>query len=369
MQFTFWQNIISIHQSSFLRNLAEKNEVNLIVPYELDEVRKKQGWTIPNLGRVNVLANPNELELRELSKKDNIHIFSGINAFPFVYSNFKKKINKGFFIGVILEPFDDKGILGILRKVKYMLFRIRFSKHIDFILTTGDKGKKCYISVGFKKEKIFDWGYFVENNSNLQENNFHTEVRSKTNVLFVGQINKRKNVLSLIDNCQDILSEENQLCIIGNGPLLEELREIVKGNSKILHIDNIPNSKVIELMQEYDLLVLPSLFDGWGAVVNEALQAGMQVIASENCGANVLLDGKKRGEVFYFGKNGNFREVLSNWLDKGPLPIETRLEIANWSFENISGEVAARYFESIIQYNLGNITDRPVAPWLMNKNN
>jgi glycosyltransferase involved in cell wall biosynthesis len=366
MKFIFWQNIISIHQSSFLRNLAEKFQVDLIVSHQLDDSRRKQGWTIPDLDKVNISVAPDDSALMRLLASERIHLFSGINAFPPVYNIFKKVINRGSLVGVILEPFDDNGFLGLIRKFKYLLLRIRYGSCIDFILTTGEKGRSCYESVGFKKEKIYDWGYFVENNKFLKNSNLNQKTRCKTNVLFVGEINKNKNVLGLIDVCKDFLTEPEQLCIVGDGPLSRQLTEKIKDTETITYLGNIPNQKVMQLMQFYDLLVLPSLYDGWGAVVNEALQSGMQVIVSENCGASVLLDGEYRGEVFSFDGINDFEHVLVKWLEKDPLTVEKRMEIAKWSTEHISGEVAASYFESVINFTLGNELVRPVAPWLKN---
>jgi glycosyltransferase involved in cell wall biosynthesis len=124
------------------------------------------------------------------------------------------------------------------------------------------------------------------------------------------------------------------------------------------------NEEIKGLMNKCDILILPSLFDGWGAVVNEALQAGMQVIASEHCGASILLDGEQRGEVFSFKKD-NFAEVLKKWIAKGPLKKSKRQEIANWSTTHISGQVAADYFISVVDYSLGKEKKRPIAPWLL----
>ncbi|SHL15428.1 glycosyltransferase family 4 protein [Flavobacterium xanthum] len=364
MKFIFWQNIVSMHQSSFLRNLGENHQVDLIVSDQLDDSRRKQGWSIPNLGKVNISIISNEIDLRTIIDSECIHIFSGISAFPFVYSAFKKSIKKGVTIGVMLEPFDDIGILGLIRKFKYTLLRIRYASSIDFILTTGEKGRICYEAIGFKKETIFDWGYFVENNIVLDKNYLKQKVRFKANILFVGEINKNKNILSLIDKCIEILTEEDQLCIVGSGPLSVQLSNKIDNCSTIRYLGNIPNEKVIQLMQSYDLLVLPSIYDGWGAVINEALQAGMQVIASENCGASILLDGCHRGEVFSFSGKNDFDQVLAKWLKKEPLTKEKRIEIAKWSANHISGEVAASYFESVIRFTLGNEVTRPIAPWL-----
>ncbi len=76
-------------------------------------------------------------------------------------------------------------------------------------------------------------------------------------------------------------------------------------------------------MDKCDLLILPSIFDGWGAVVNEALGRGMRVLCSNGCGSSVLLDGEQRGSVFNLEAN-DFELHLVKWLKKGKVSEEER---------------------------------------------
>ena len=50
-------------------------------------------------------------------------------------------------------------------------------------------------------------------------------------------------------------------------------------------------------MAAADVLVLPSRFDGWGAVVNEALMVGTPVICSDRCGASDVIENGRNGYV------------------------------------------------------------------------
>lgn len=80
------------------------------------------------------------------------------------------------------------------------------------------------------------------------------------------------------------------------------------------------NREVQERMRTGDLLVLPSLYDGWGTVVNEALQNGMRVLCSDACGASVLLDGCVRGASFPAASRENMREALPTDCRRENLP-------------------------------------------------
>ena len=366
MNFFFWQNIVSIHQCSFLESLAVTNQVILIVDEEIEVKRKSHGWIVPEIKNVQIIVRLQEDYVDEILKNnfDAFHFFSGIEIYPLATLALKKSVKLSMpNIGVLLEPFNNKGFVGALRSLKYRFLILKYKRKIRILYPTGFLGRKCYENLGFPTEKIFDWGYFTESittDYKLAEFSKST----KSNLLFVGSIDKRKNILDIVSKIKKYESKYNEFIIVGSGELESELQELIVGCGNISFRGGLQNAEVKLLMRKSDILILPSLFDGWGAVINEALQAGMQVIASENCGASILLDGEYRGEVFSFDGINVFDEVMGKWLEKDPLTVEKRMEIAKWSTDHISGEVAASYFESVINFTLGNELARPVAPWL-----
>ena len=67
-------------------------------------------------------------------------------------------------------------------------------------------------------------------------------------------------------------------------------------------------TKIPEVICESDCLVLPSRYDGWGAVISEALMVGTPVICSDNCGAANVVTASNVGSVF---STNDF----DHWLD------------------------------------------------------
>lgn len=357
--FIFWQNSLSIHQSAFLRNLADSNSVILVVEKQIDSHRLGHGWNIPDFGNVQVFVEPNNSQIDLFLDTPNaIHIFSGIQSFYMPREVFRIAVKKRLMIGVIAEPYNWLGFKGKLRYLKYLKLRMRYAKHIHLILVTGFRGRWCFEVTGFRKEIIYDWAYFTETPIvSIRQNDLNC-----FSLLFIGSIDKRKNILHLVSVCKK-LKIIDHFQIIGVGPLENELQTVLE-NTQCKYWGQMPNKDIHVKLESTDLLILPSVFDGWGAVVNEALMCGVPVVVSENCGSSALVNGD-RGRVFSL-KGNHLEEVLMDFVKQLPYGMEKRQEIRNWALANISGEMAARYFTRIIEHVTGKSVDRPVAPWIKN---
>ncbi len=113
----------------------------------------------------------------------------------------------------------------------------------------------------------------------------------KLRVLFVGALIQRKGISYAIDAVKKV------------GPLAE-LTLIGKrvGNSRAIDraivenrwIESIPHSAVLGEMLKHDVLVLPSISEGFGLVILEALSCGLPVITTPNSGGpEVIRDGRE----------------------------------------------------------------------------
>lgn len=171
----------------------------------------------------------------------------------------------------------------------------------------------------------------------------------------MGRLDNNKNVLQILRNYNEIIDLISKFTIVGDG----ELREVVKEYT--LQYPNIVMSGVLNnyttqlVMAAHDYLRLPSEYDGWGAVVNEALAHGTRVLCSDACGASILLDGKQRGESF---KQSEAIDTIQRWVKNGPVSVDEKNLVKEWAKTHISGGVAAEYFVKIIEGN--NIN----APWI-----
>ncbi|KEO72583.1 hypothetical protein EL17_17755 [Anditalea andensis] len=355
-----------MHQSAFLRNLAVHHPVTLLVSKEWAENRKNLGWEKPNLDGVRVIISPNDEVIQEVftTKANAIHSFGGIDAFPFVYKAFKLAVKKKVNITVHLEPLNLDGVKGKIRILKYWIIKLRYGRYIDAILVKGFLGRACYEKVGFSKEKIWDWAYFTEDHDKTGVDLSDSGAAKLPSFLFVGALIDRKNILPILKDAIPLASGIEKFSVIGTGPLEKEIQQIADNHQKIHFLGKKSNREVNALMSAHDYLVLPSLFDGWGAVVNEALMAGTRVIVSNKSGAASLLLDETRGYVFNINGSPDFSQVFKKAIHAGPTSPERRKTIQDWAHKRISGHQGAEYFKRIVKYIYGKEASRPIAPWL-----
>ncbi len=101
----------------------------------------------------------------------------------------------------------------------------------------------------------------------------------------VGRFSKVKNHLFIIELCKLVFKQNRNTYVlfVGQGELLEEIREIVIKN----HLENVIKflglrKDVPDLMQAMDVFVLPSLYEGLPVSVIEAQASGLPCVISEN---------------------------------------------------------------------------------------
>jgi len=109
-------------------------------------------------------------------------------------------------------------------------------------------------------------------------------------VLFVGSLSQRKGIAEVFE-AVDSMGRHAELTVIGRktGGDCKPLDEAL---SRCRWIPSLPRERILEEMRGHDVLVFPSLFEGFGLVVTEALSQGLPVITTNRtCGPDVLNEG------------------------------------------------------------------------------
>jgi glycosyltransferase involved in cell wall biosynthesis len=84
--------------------------------------------------------------------------------------------------------------------------------------------------------------------------------------------------------------------IVGRGPLEDELRAQAKAAPLLVRLEGfVPYGRMPEFYRGLDLYWQPSLSEPWGLAVNEAMAAGLPILASDRCGCADDLIGTENG--------------------------------------------------------------------------
>lgn len=367
-KFVFWQNMVSVHQSCFLHCLSmrEDVEVVLVAVVAIEEKRRRMGWTLPDMGRVKLIISPEQAVINDIinaSDEHTYHVFSGFDSEPLFRNAFAYLTAHRHHLGIMAEPYSWLGVKGQLRYLRSIYHRLRYGNLFDFILAIGSKGMEVYSKAGYKKDKLFEWGYFVEPAPSAE-----TAADGPFRVMYAGGLVPNKGVHTLVRAWSNVKGSNTELNIIGDGPEAPMLKSLVSelGLQNVHFSGFQDNETVTKLMGQHDLLVLPSILkEGWGAVINEALQQGTPVICTDHCGASVLLGDHNFSTVIRAGDISRLSDEMNKRIRAGKVPAGAREKIRNWS-ECLSGAHAADYFLDIMHcvYDKG---AAPLAPWRKGK--
>ena len=167
------------------------------------------------------------------------------------------------------------------------------------------------------------WGYFVESfkrGTAVQDCTIHNPLR----VLWVGRMLGWKRVDTLVKAIGGM--KDISLSVYGCGPEEIQLKRIVSSYDNITVGGMVANSKVREIMRNHDVYVLTSNeFEGWGAVLNEALEEGMEVVGTFEAGASATI--LPRENLFHAGDWRGLRRLLLSKHEKSTI-------IGEWSVDS-----------------------------------
>jgi glycosyltransferase involved in cell wall biosynthesis len=107
-------------------------------------------------------------------------------------------------------------------------------------------------------------------------------------VLFAGGVSLRKGVPYLLEAFARLKHPAKRLRLAGH---IEPCMKQVLGQMPLEHVEllgPVPRSELATLMQQSHVLVLPSIEDGFGLVMAEAMACGCPVISSTNTGGEDL---------------------------------------------------------------------------------
>jgi glycosyltransferase involved in cell wall biosynthesis len=354
------------YSRDFIRTLSTFFPDNNYILY--NPKKSNRQFSNPN-GIVVTEAIPDSLLFKKLSslwrstfinsqlKKDKIEIFHGLSGeLPFGISN---KIAKVVTIhDLIFERYPELYSF-FDRKIHFSKFSYA-AKKADVIIAISEQTKsdilKYIPNIASQKIKVIYQGcneafkleYSEERKSEIQKKfNLPTQF-----LLNVGTIEQRKNALQIVKAIENI---DTTLVLIGRKTeYYKEIKKCAKEKNikdKIKHLKNITTEELAIIYQLATIFVYPSIFEGFGIPIIEALYSKTLVITNKY---GVFKEAGGENSIYIDVQSTEELTEKIDFLLKNP---ETRIDLENkgWQFvqkfndETIANQIHSIYDELAIE--------------------
>ncbi len=173
-------------------------------------------------------------------------------------------------------------------------------RHADACLAIGKLNRDFYISCGAEPHRIIDAPYSVDTERFTRAGERGRARRilllesvdlapELPLVLFAARLQPRKAPLDLV-RAMDLMDRPANLVVIGDGPLRADMERLAAARPWMRVLGFVNQTAIGGWYGAADLFVLPSRYEPWGLVVNEAMAAGAVPIVSDavGCGPDLV---------------------------------------------------------------------------------
>lgn len=270
----------------------------------------------------------------EDDKKYNSYLSPNIEVvpMPFIRKGGRKQFRPVMLIYSILMPFINWKILknaSILKTnqipgcwtavMAKMIFKKRLILRCGYIwsyfaLQNKENVIKIYIKKIIEKfsctfsdaivcSSVWDQNYLERNykvKAKVIPNYVDTEIfkplnipKKKDSICFVGRLERQKNLIALLEALKGLPYE---LTIIGSGNMRKKLEKKAEvDNINVRFINSVSHLRLPEILNQHEVFILPSLYEGTPKALLEAMSCGLPVIGTNVKGIKEIIQHEKNG--------------------------------------------------------------------------
>lgn len=379
MKLVVWLSVLTEHQVHTFQHLSQylSEPIEYVVGTPELEERAAQGWLNVQDSQLLVTTLPQDGWLsfgKTIFKRapNAVHLFGGLWADKRLFPLIILAQKSGYKTALMMEPFVDSvqsyfgrkaGLVdrckSWLRPLAYKLAGKLVASKLVAAFPISEKAASQLSWMGVPESRIYSFGYFVprvQSISNPKSGSGTNTIR----LVFIGSLIERKGLSVLLDAMEVLAQKAPAVSLDVYGP----------GNTNAWNFNQegvsyrgvIPFGDTQKIVAKYDLLILPSLHDGWGVVVNEALLQDVPVLVSDACGAKLFVERSGAGMVFKAGSKDALVEAIMK-LNSSPEVLGMWRNAAICYRETITPEVAGNYLYESLVHAAGATALKPVPEW------
>lgn len=315
MKFVFLSNYFNHHQKTFSDNMFSLTNGNytFVETEEMSEERRKLGYKRPDdVKYVNSeYLNGNLSIVKRIVLESDILI---AGAAPENLLGERIKNNKlTFRYSERLFKRTHGAVKNILIALKRLI--VERSNENTYMLCSSAFTVLDYSKIGKYKDRCYKWGYFPETKVYEDIDRLIND-KNKAEILWCGRFLDWKHPDDAIKvaNLLNKAGYKFNLNIIGTGEMECTLKNLIKEYNleNCVHmLGSMSSDKVRLCMEKAQIFLFTSdQSEGWGAVLNEAMNSGCAVVASHLIGSvPFMVNNRENGLIYH---SGNIEELFEN---------------------------------------------------------
>lgn len=244
---------------------------------------------------------------------------------------------------------EKKNIKEIIRNIYIIISRHgKYNNCPLYMLACSSYTAHDFNMLKVYTNKVYKWGYFPES----KKYSIDELIKKKDgSILYAGRLIDWKHPEMVIEVAKK-LKERNKtfvINIIGQGEMENTLKQMIIDFSledNVNLLGSMSPDKVRSYMEKASIFMVTSDYnEGWGAVVNEAMNSGCVCVCSHAVGATgFLIRHNSNGLVYKYGDINSAYDCVSEIIDNHQKQIELGKQAYKTIDELWNADVAAKRF-------------------------
>ena len=343
-----------------------------------NEIRKTVNWDDGDYGNALIVELGQDcntqLKIDRLFEdyRDGIFVLCGFKSRIMQYCESYVLSNKYRFICFAERPgiygkWWKRAIKRIYVPISEYAISRKYKSHIRAFLPLGLTGVKVYNQYGWPRELLYP---FMYDPVEYRINSTRLTVKKPIRLIYVGRFSKYTKGTDTLKTAIDIIKDNDPSFTLdmvgGYGDMKEEILKWIDNKTNVRFLGRWDSTEVSAKMTDYDICIVPSKFDGWNLLVNEAIRAGIGVITTDEAVSDELVKSFSNGIVVKANKPEQLASAIKHAITQPELVSEWKNNSLRF-MDRISNHTTAHYLANIIQYTCidGMQGNRPMCPWII----
>jgi glycosyltransferase involved in cell wall biosynthesis len=220
--------------------------------------------------------------------------------------------NKNFYVSVQKKCHKNSFIASTINALEsyFCHWLGKYSNHVKFFIAPSMFMKRKFIQYGWAEDRIIYLPNFIRLSS------FKPRFNPGKYFMYLGRLSSEKGILTLIEAFMMVEQVRARLLVVGEGPLLDQLKKNSKRDSRIRFTGYLSGSTLKETTKNALAVIVPSeWYENAPISILESFACGKPVIGSRIGGIPEMIDEGINGFLFETGNAVDLKHKLERILN------------------------------------------------------